>query len=285
MSLEAALTLAGPRVGAWDYQSKQHRQLKIYRVGAYSAELLATDEIALDAREDMNERMRASGIRIGGTHRDQHFVWAMDAAAATIWSDTARIFEIPAGASMQIVRVVTFFGPKHRGQRGVRTERADGTGTVVVDEDDPTPSLDPTYGNDQMEADLEWAWYLGNDLATWLDVPHFDQFSDEVTNASQRVIAEGTRALAKLVTQAQAEGVLDPIEHSYGPILDASELVLRIAPLTDDQRTVEVRVTSKKSQAAMTRPLKQGTNTQIVAFLRQLGTPGAVLRTMNALLQ
>lgn len=284
-SLEAALALAGPRVGAWDDHSDQDRRLSIYRVGAEGAELLASEELAVDSREDMNERLRASGIRIGGTHRDQRFVWAMDAAGATIWSDTARVFEILPGASMQIVKVVTLFGPEHRGQRGVRTEKADGTSTVVVEEDDPTPSIDPTYGNDEMEADIEWAYYLGQDLAMWLDVPHVDQLSGDVTNANQRVIAEGTRTLATLATQAPGEGAFEPIDHSYGPTLDAGELILRIAPLAGDQRILELRVTPKRSQAALTRPLKLGTNAQIAAFLRQLRTPSTVLRTMNALLR
>lgn len=296
MSLNEALMRHEPRVGAWDYKSAGHRTLRVYAVGLSGAKLLAVEEVADDAREDTNDRLRRRNVRVGGTHRDQQYVWVFDEKGAAIWSETALVAqgtstELGVGKASvqraQVVTIETFFDKNDIGHRGVRCVRKDGGALVVVEERDESPKLDPTYDAGNLEADIEWAYYLGQDLSLWLDVPHHDQVTDDVTNAWMRTVAAGCRALAPKAEQAPVRGSFEHIDEPIGAFGECSDLSLRFAPnpLEPEKRFLEVRVTSKSAKTTSGRWVKQGTNEDVASFLRRVRTPHLILTTMQSLLE
>lgn len=296
MSLNEALMRHEPRVGAWDYKSAGHRTLRVYAVGLSGAKLLAVEEVDADKREEINDRLRGRNVRIGGTHRDQQYVWVFDEKGAAIWSETALVAqgtstELGIGKASvprsQVEKVETFFDPKDLGHRGVRCVRKDGSTLVVVDERDESPRLDPTYDTGSLETDIEWAYYLGQDASLWLDVPHYDQVTDDVTNAWMRTVGAACRAVAPKVEQAPVRGSFEHIYQQIGAFGECSDLSLRFAPnpLELDKRFLEVRATSKSGKTTSGRWVKQGTNEDIAGFLRRIRTPHLVLTTMQSLLE
>lgn len=293
MTFDEAIARPEPRVGAWDYKSDEIRTMRVYAVGLSGASLLAVHEVATTAeREGVNDRLRERGLRIGGTHRDQEYVWALDHRSAAIWSSKGVVAqgtstELFVGKAAipraQISAVETWFDPDDIGHRGVRCVRADGSTLIVVEERSDAPRIDPTYGTDSLDADLEWAYFLGQDLALWLDVPHRDQLSGKVTNEWMRTVGGHCRDLATRVERTNELGMSEPIHVSLGPFGRAADLALRFAPLPDGDRFLEVLTTSKAGTTSGRR-VKQGTNAQIAVYLRQLRTPATVLTTMAELL-
>ncbi len=286
MTFNEALARPEPRVGAWDYQSEGSRTLKVFAVGLSGAKLLTSHEApSVEAREPLNDRLRERGIRIGGTHRDCDLVWVMDQRGAAIWSaaglvaqGTQRDFGVGKTtiSRSKIQLVETWFDEGNVGRRGVRCVLDDGSTFLVVEENDETHRLDPTYGRDNLDRDLEWAYFLGQDIAMWLDVPHRDQMTDRVTNERSRAVAGFCHELAARVEQTQDIGRFEAITAALGTYSNATSS-LKFAPGVDERssRALELRVT--KAGNDYSKIVKQGSNAQIAGYLRQLRTPHALL--------
>jgi hypothetical protein len=295
MTLAEALAQPGSKLPAWDYMSGDHSTLRVYTVGGGGAKLLATEDIAPGEREAKAETLRERGLRIGGTYRNNPFVWVGDDKGFSVWDrdqliadGTRTELKLPSGVvkTGDVAKVLTFYDANDRGHRGVKLQLKNGGEATVVEEHDETPRIDPTYGKDQLADDITWAWYLGQDLGNWLDVPSFDEVTEEVTNDDHRKIAAVARKLADQVEHAPATGAF---EHAYlpiGKVGSSGGIEFRFAPnpLEPDQRFVELRVSSKSGKTTSGRWIKQGNNKQIASFLRQIRTPYAVLRAMNDLL-
>lgn len=285
MTIESALAQPGARVAAWDMNSDDHGMLRVYAVGPDGAKLLAEQEVAADAREDVVEDARAKGARIGATHSWVRLVWAFDERGAAIWSNDRLVTDrVPTEG---VARVVTFFDESDWGHRGVKCELVGGDEVTVVEEHDPCAALDPTYGRDKLSIDLEWAFYLGRDLAMWLAVPHYDEETGWITNDDLLKVAGAARALAEQVERSPETGPFEHVHRAIGSIRKTGDLGLRFAPspLEPHRRCIEVRVTSKSGKTTSGRWVKQGSNAQIAAFLRDIRAPRTIVWTMNALLR
>jgi hypothetical protein len=284
MTLESALRQGGPLVGAWDYQSDG--TLRIYSVSS-GAKLIESIEIGDDKREDANEQLVGRNARIGGTHSDAFgnakYVWAMD-DRASIWSEKEQLFDFQPVAGFR--RVSTFFDVENPGHRGVRVEWIGGASRIVVEEHDKAPRSDPTYNADNLSVDIEWAYYIGRDLAVWSSVPHYDQLTDSITNHDHLKIREAARELADEVDKTPDLGNFEPVSKTIGKVGKANDIALRYAPSPTEARSriVDVRVQLGNGKTSERR-IKQGSHNDVAAFLRRVQTPSVVLRAMNALLR
>ncbi|MDQ3336173.1 MAG: hypothetical protein M4D80_13470 [Myxococcota bacterium] len=283
MSFESALRQSGARVGAWNYN--KDGELRVYSVGRTGAQLIEVADVPQEEREDLNQRLLASGARIGGTHSDAFgntkYVWAIDGDGAQLWSDKAPVCHLT--MEISVARVRTFFDVADPGHRGVLLETHAGRDVLVVDEHDLAGKADPTYNADALSEDIEWAFYLGRDLAMWRGVPHFDQLTDAITNTDYLRIRKVAFELASDVEHTPDLGNFEQLAQSVGRVGKAADLTLRYAPHAETNlRYLEIRVTSESGKTSEQR-IKQGANEEVAAFLRRVQTPSTVLKAMNAL--
>jgi hypothetical protein len=268
-------------MAAWDYQSRGHARLCIHDVGEGGARLVACTQA--EDRAETAARVRDKGLRLGGMHRDCAYVWVMDGAGIAIWSDKARLVN---GLPGDVVRVKTFIGTSDAAAPGVSCEKQDGSEVVIVEERDDSWRNDPTYDRMSLDEDLEWAFYLGQDLALWLGVPHQD-YGGGIVNEDALVVRAKLHALASLVEAQPAIGEFAHVQMSLGAQGKAGDVVLRFAPnpLELDRRFVELKVSTKGGERWRGRWIAQGTNPQIAVFLRETRTPIEVLSVADGLLQ
>lgn len=283
MSFESALRQSGACVGAWNYN--KDGELRVYSVGRTGAQLIDVADVPQEEREDLNQRLLASGARIGGTHSDAFgttkYVWAIDGDGAQLWSDKAHVCHLT--MEISVARVRTFFDVADPGHRGVMLETHAGRDVLVVDEHDLAGKADPTYNADALSEDIEWAFYLGRDLAMWRGVPHYDQLIDAITNTDDLRIRKVAFELASDVEHTPDLGNFEQLALSVGRVGNVADLTLCFAPHTETNvRCLGIRVTSESGKTSEQR-IKQGANKEVAAFLRRVQTPSVVLRAMNAL--
>jgi hypothetical protein len=180
MTIEEALVHPGELVAAWDTASVDDAWLGIYTVGAAGAHLLAWERMESAQQAAVAEQLR-SRVRIGSTYRSAPFVWVAGVRGFAVWSLEALVcfgsdatLVLPEGtipvASVQAVGM--FVNEDDLGHRGVQVTLRDGTRRLVVEEQDPTARLDPTYNLDNASVDGGWTHYLCRDLAMWLRIEH-----------------------------------------------------------------------------------------------------------------
>jgi hypothetical protein len=282
LTFEQALGYRGRPVAAWDYGSKGHTTLNVYAVGSFKADLLASTDVAKDAREDMNASLRERGLRIGGTHHDKKYVWVMDGEGMSVWSDETLVAgEKPTGL---IKQVRTFIGTGDAGRRGVACVLAGGKEAVIVEERDDSFKQDPFYDATDLDDDMEWAFYLGQDLALWLGVPH-QEHGGAIVNTNALVVRTALHELAAQVDKLPARGPFAPIERSTPAFDRTGGLTLRVSPQLDgDARALELVAMNKTKARDGQRILKRAGNAEVAAFLRSTRAPMDVLAHMNSIL-
>lgn len=283
LTFEQALGYRGRPVAAWDYGSKGHTTLNVYAVGSFKADLLAWTDVARDAREDMNATLRERGLRIGGTHHDKTFVWVMDSEGLSVWNDeTLVVDDKPAGT---IKQVRTFIGTQDAGRRGVSCVLATGKEAVIVEIRDDDFKKDPFYDATDLDDDMEWAFYLGQNLALWLGVPHQDHGGD-IVNTNPLIVRTALHALAAKVDALPATGPFAPVEQLTPAFDRTGGLTLRVSPHPEaaDRRIVELVATNKTKGKQSQRTIKQAGTSEVAAFLRYTRAPMDVLAHMNSML-
>lgn len=191
IGLDAALAQAGPRLAAWDRSAEGQGRLVIVAVGRQTATVIAKERIAPEQRAAVEQRLLDSGVLIGSTFRACDYVWVVsDEVCAVVKLDEGIVTEA-LGADLVITgrrvkirdvkSVVSFVDPADIAHRGVKVKLGDGSEPVIAEEVDPTPSIDPTYGRQNLEIDAGWIVALGRDLATNFGVPHHDELWDRTT--------------------------------------------------------------------------------------------------------
>jgi hypothetical protein len=267
------------RIAAWDDMDDRRETLVLFDVDDEGASRLCTETIPADEQEDRNEALRDAGARIGRTYGNTEYVWVADEQGFTVWTASGVAYE-QAVPTDRITSVVAFYDAADRGHRGVTAG-----GQLVVEQHDSTASNDPTYNQDDFSMDAIWTSYIARDLATWLGVPLEDQIA-RYDNKSVLRIRATAEELAQDVAYEPETGTFDHVVHSIGTVEPAGELAMRFAPnpLDPSRRFLELRVSSPSSKTTSGRWIKQGTNTQIARFLREVRMPALALRTMHALL-
>jgi hypothetical protein len=288
LSFEDALLQPGTLIAAWDYQSDDDNDVRLYAVSGAGARHLASRQVPVDQCEALHEQLRARGLRVGGCYPWSGHVWAMDEAGLAVWSKTALLAEgspvelrlrgraVPAST---IARVVTFTDPADAGHRGVRCELTAGGAVVVADEfDPPRPAV---FDDADTRADDErWAVFVGFGLATWLGVPHVER-EGRVTNTDHLAVAAAARALAAEVEALPASGPFAELAPVIGTFRAGRDLTLRVAPdpVEADQRFLELKVWTPDGTRWRGRWIKQGTGAELAGFLRRCRSPQRILRT------
>lgn len=181
MTLEQALAYPGELLAVWDHARDE--ALVLYAIADGRLDRLAVQEMNKDERAARTAELAKRGIRAGATDGPSQFVWSKD-GNFTIWSLTGVVADSEGGvistggqqvARGDVTRVVSFLDRNSLGHRGVKVLTRAGGEVVIVDEEDPAATLDPTYGMDNVMIDAAWATFLGRDLAAWLGVPHADE--------------------------------------------------------------------------------------------------------------
>ncbi len=273
---------SGARVGAWNYN--RDGELRLYTVGPNGAKPLESVEAGQHEREDVNAKLIASGARIGGTYSDAFgttkYVWAIDGDGADVWSDRGHVCHLT--IELDVARVRTFFDVADPGHRGVVMEPRAGRDALVVDEHDAAGRADPTYNADSLSVDIEWAFYLGRDLAMWRGVPHYDQLTDTITNQDHLRIRKAAFELASDVEHMPDLGDFEQISKEMGRVGKAANVTLRYRPSPAEAhlRDLEIRVTFASGQTSEQR-ITQGTNNEAAAFLRRVQSADLLLRATN----
>lgn len=191
MTLDEALSLRVPRVGVWEGDT-----LAIVALERASARLLVRQMFAAEERPALEQRLVENGVVIGATHRACDFVWVFDDEHCSVVQLDVGITAEAIGRDFviggrrcrisDIVHVISFVDRGDIAHRGVKLRLADGSEPVVAEERDPAPSIDPTYGRQNLEIDAGWIVILGRELAANLGVPHHDELWDRVTPAPPR---------------------------------------------------------------------------------------------------
>lgn len=288
LSFDAALASPGTIVAAWDYQSEDDNEVRLYAVSAAGAHHLATKQVPVDQCEALYEHLRARGLRIGGVYPYSGHVWVMDDAGMAVWSKAALLAEgspteLRLGGRLvraaDVARVLTFTDAADAGHRGVRCELTGGGAVVVAEEfDPPRPAMFDDA--DTRDDDERWAVYVGFGLATWLGVPHVER-DGRVTNADHLVVVAAARALAAEVEALPARGPFEDLAPVIGTFRTGRDLTLRVAPdpVEADQRFLELKVWTPDGTRWRGRWLKQGTAAQLAGYLRRYRTAQRILRT------
>lgn len=170
MTLDDALACDGPRVGAWDHRDPEPH-ICIYAVSGSGNRLLAIEPVADDQRDALEKRIRSLGIPIGSTESYSRYLWLFGEHNVDVWTETHHL--VISRAALDGVLTVRGFWEAPRA--GIRVERTGGDATVIIDEINPCPD------RDTFEADTEWTFWLGHEIAKWLGVSHFDLNGHEST--------------------------------------------------------------------------------------------------------
>jgi hypothetical protein len=280
LTFEQALGYRGRPITAWDLAGTVQTTIHVYSVGSFKAELLASTDVAPDAREAMNARIRERGLRIGATHRDKKYVWVMDGEGLAVWNDeTQLVSDKPQGT---IKQVRTFIGTADAGRRGVSAVLTSGKEETIVEIIDDSYLEDPFYDAMDLDEEMEWAFYLGQDLALWLGVPH-QNYNGAIVNKYPLLVRETLHALADKVAKLPAKGAFAAIEATTAAFDRTGGLTLRVSS-DGDRRRLDLTVTSQDSKRSSQRTLVQGTNDTIVGLLRYTRAPMDVLSAMNEML-
>lgn len=284
MTVDEMLAQPGPLLAAWDLQDDR-KTLRMYNVTSTGATFVGRTEIAADAREETNTKLLDKGARIG--YASSAFLWAIDESGFSVWTKTAQLAyggkgrdAIRVGSEIirtsEIKAIEVFVDPENMGHRGVRLDFGDRH--AVLAEENFSVESNPTYSEMDLEWELNWAEFLGRDVALWLRLPYRDRHG-KVTNAPQLAIYAGCCALADKVAAAPAKGEFENVVESLGPIEEPGEVVLRYGanPLEDEGRFVEQRVSTPSGKSYYGRWLKLGTNRHITWFLRDVRTPATIM--------
>jgi hypothetical protein len=281
---EQALAGGGTLVGAWDLDADHEGTLVLFSVGNAGAQRVAEKVVEADQHELAADDLRARNVRIGATCHATPYVWVIDDAGYSVWSRDALV--ATGKRATDVTRVITFYDPADLGHRGVTLALTGGKDEMLVEERDPASRVDPGYNHDSLFIEGRWATHLGRQLATWLGVPHEDQIDDR-TNARHLAIAKVARSLADEVQRTPTTGPFEEVRRSAGTLEPAGEVALRFAPnpLEPAKRFLELKVSSPSGKTTSGRWIKQGTNAQIAAFLRDVATPDTVVSTLHDLLR
>lgn len=235
-SFDHALDYPGTVIAAWDHQSDDAMEMRLYAVDAAGAHHLASQHTAADQREALLERLRERGVRVGGAWPWSGHVWLMDEAGFAVWSGTALLVDAtPAALRLRdgvvlphdVAAVVSFIDPADPSHRGVRCELVGGRSRVVAEEF-AAPRQVVFDELDTFDDDVRWALYVGYGLAMWLDVPHV-RFDGGIRNGDARLVAAAARALAAAVDALPACGAFDEIVRVVGSFRQSRDLTLRVA--------------------------------------------------------
>ncbi len=268
-TFDESLGHAGPLLAAWDYNHRERTRVRLFHVPDGAVAFLAETTVPLAEHEEVVERLIAQGVRIGGMYATTSYRWAIDDAGLVIWKGdviAARRAHPPEGCTC----VELFIDPVKQGHRGVRFNSGSGE-DVLVEESDPTPDLDPAYGDDELLMDTLWGHYLGSQVAVWANVPFLDGRTGE-SDSLALPIARAARALAGQLGSGAGE-----IEMPMGAIGRAAGISFHVNP-TRDRLGLRVMFSDGRRASAQ---LKAGTTIQIAAYLRRVTTPSHVLTAMN----
>jgi hypothetical protein len=257
----------------------------MYKVGSTGATFIGRTEVAADTREETNTKLLEKGARIG--YAMSAFLWAIDEAGLSVWTKTAQLAyggkgrdAIRVGSEIvrasEIKRVEVFVDPENMGHRGVRFDMGDRH--VVLAEENFSVESNPTYSEMDLEWELNWAEFLGRDVALWLRLPYADRHG-KITNAPQLAIYVGCCALADKVAASPTKGEFENVLQSLGTLEAPGEVVLRYGAntLEDEGRFVEQKVFTASGKSWYGRWLKLGTNRHIQWFLRDVRTPATIM--------
>lgn len=283
-SFEEAVAAGGPLVAAWDYEDDDRQRLVLFKVGASGWVKLAETEVPPPSQEALHESLIERGVRIGTTYAGSGFVWVADELGFGVWNETAQTGSGKI-ASPVVSKVHVTYEAGDPDRRAVSLELKSGGAEVVAELRSSWPAIDITYDHTNLEMETFWAHYLSLHLAIWHLVP---VVNDITPYPSERdlAVARAARALAKSVGQLPDIGAFDAASQSLGPSAKTSDVTIALVPSANEpaSRKVEVRVTSSSGKATSTVTIKSGTNAQVVAFLRRVTTPSAVLDAITAAL-
>jgi len=269
---DEALAAPGPLLAAWDEEDNTRTRLGLFSVADDHVTELAQTNVPHDQREDLVDRLVARKIRIGAQYGGKVFTWVADDESFAVWSGSELVAS-GTRTTKSVSGVTIFVDPDDQGHRGVRLTLASGRSELVVEEHDPTPRIDPAYGDDELLLDTLWAKYLGTHLALWFLVP-LDEPSARTTYGLELAIARSARTLA---AQLDAAASSSDLVLSMGPIGRSAELAFRIG---EARNVLDIQVTFKDG-GTTSATIKRGTSAQISAFLRRVSTPSTVLFAMN----
>jgi hypothetical protein len=265
--------------------------MRMYAVGAAGAHHLATQQVPDDRREELYEALRERGIRIGGAWPWSGHVWVADDAGFAVWNRGALMAEgSTAGLRLRdghvlrndVARVVSFIDSADQSHRGVRCELTRGGSRVVAEEFAP-PSHAVFDELSTFDDDVRWTTWVGYDLAMWLAVPHV-RLDGSVRNGDALAIAAELRALAAEVETLPDTGAFEQITRDLVGPGDAYDVSLRVA--ADDTvhgRFIEAKVWNAERTRWRARWVAQGSSVALAAWLRRVGTPDQLLRTLKDL--
>lgn len=203
-------------LAAWDLQDDR-KTLRTYRVSSSGAEFVERREVSPDEREAMNKQLLDRGTRIGYAYYG--FLWMFDDGEFALWTKEAQLAtgtteELRVGEQSvrvsEINCIEVFVGPDNMGHRGVRADL--GARTVVIAEEDFSVESNPMYDQMDLEWEINWAEFLGRDLAMWLRKAFADRHG-KVMNMAQLLIYDACCELADRITGSEEiVKVLGPLD-------------------------------------------------------------------------
>lgn len=275
---EEALAAGGALVAAWDLEDNDRTRVVLYATGSGGAKRLAQTDVPRETHEAIVDRLIDRAVRIGACYAGSPFVWVADDRGFAVWDDKALTASGKIGSGAAAVQV--FLDPADRGHRGVRLKLKSGGSELIAEEQSRAARLDITYGQDNLYYDTFWAQYLGEHLAVWHCVP----LENEIQPASieaDLVIVKAARELAKELEISSSE-VIKPM----GPVGRSTDLAFVFdRDANAAAGSIAVRVKSQSGNTTSTKVLKQGSISQLIAFLWRVTTPAAVLWAMNELIR
>lgn len=283
-SFEEAVAAGGPLVAAWDYEDDDRRRLVLFKVGTSGWTKLAETEVPQPSQEALHESLTDRGVRIGATYAGSGFVWVADELGFGVWNETAQTSSGKI-ASPAVSKVHVTYEAGDPDRRAVSLELKSGGVELLAEVRSSWPAIDITYDHTNLEMETFWAHYLSLHLAIWHLVPVVNDITPYSCDRDLAV-ARAARALAKIVGPLPHIGAFDAVSQSLGSSARTSEVTIVVVPSANEPaiRTVEVRVTSVDGEATSTVAIKSGSNAQVVAFLRRVTTPSAVLDAITAAL-
>jgi hypothetical protein len=155
LTLEDAIVQPGSPVAAWDHRTAGPSVLRVFTVGSFRAEEIASGEVPEAERAAMQDKLQKRGLRVGGTYGERSCVWYMAGDTLWIWSPETLLAyggkgQISIGATGQTKLLARDVTGIRTGPRGVAL-LVGGREVVLVEQ----PIMP-----------------LGEALAAWLQVPH-----------------------------------------------------------------------------------------------------------------
>jgi len=286
MTLDEALAHPGRLVAAWDQGWPKRAVLDIYETTELGAKRIHREEVPLDKRTELHNKVLARGIRLGRAYSYTNHVWVLDGRGVSVWTDEAllvdgstMVIDVKSGAvkARDVTKVITFLDPDDIGHRGIRCQLASSV-VVFAEEHHEAARTKPFYSADELYEDMDWAVLLGHDLAMWLRVPHVEP-TGKVTNTDELEIVKACDKLANIVDRLPQTGDFEHAVEAIGTFGGHGQMQFRYAPNPRDpsSRFLELRLFTPSGNSHWARWIFQGANVQVAAYLRAVRTPREIM--------